>query len=222
MYLVKRILVFTFVIITVNTAYSQKKECRYYSYYLTNSIVKNFPKDFLRDTTLYIYVDSNIVNGLTVYTDSVKVDIFVNNEDYLFMFGDFNMVLRNDEPLLYKIYYPIPLIDNPLFKKAVYRNDCAGVLSHMGHRLYSQQKVGTPKGYFILSADEKYIKYAFLTETNGELYTKYDPLNKDNGGTVTTMKRKKFNSWITQELDKNEVISITQIGNVYIVKSFSR
>jgi len=178
-------------------------------------------------------MDSNIVNGLIVYTDSIRVDALIKVDIFttegIHSIGyDGGCIVAESGVALYKIDYPITLIDNPLFKKAIYRDDdcMTGRLSHrVADISYYQQKFGTAeskkKVYFILSFDGKYIKYGFLEEKDGDLYTKYDPLNENNGGTVTTIKRKKLRDWLTQEMSKTEVTSITKIRNVYIAKSFS-
>ena len=209
MYLIKRIIVFVFLVITINAAYSQKKKsnCRASSY-SEKFFGSDFSKDFLVDTTLYIYIDSSIVNGLTVYTDSIKVVVSTKDtQDDCILQG---ALLRGNQVIFYKIYYPIPLVDNPLFKKAIYRDDDCGLMY-----------LAPYKEYVILSSDGRHINYAFSKKMNGDLSAKYDPLNNNNSGTVMTIKRKKLWYWITQEMNKDEVVSIAKKGNVYIVKSFS-
>ena len=221
MYLVKRTIVFVILIISVGVAYSQQKKSHYYSWDLANLVAKNFAKDFFGDTTLYIYTDSNTTNGLTIYTDSIRVDIS-NNDTCIDALGESNsfMMSRNDRELLCQIHYPITLTDNPLFKKAVYHNDDGWLAtSNIGYILYHQEKEGK-KGFFILSYDGKYINYALLEEKDGALHAKYSPLNKGNSGIVTTIKKKELRNWITQKTEANEntIISIIKNGNVYIAK----
>ena len=200
MYLIKRILIVIFVVTAINAVYSQKKEQKCYSFDRADALL-HFVS---RDTTLYLYTDSNIVNGLTVYTDSIRVDISPKTNDYRSGFLD-------NEFVSYKIHYPIPLTENSLFKKAIYSDD---------YRCFLY--LAPYKNYVILSSDGKYINYAFLGEKDGDLYTKYDPLNKDNSGIVMRIKKKEIWHWVTQEKSKkDEIVSIVKKGNVYIVKSFS-
>ena len=219
---IRHLIIVVFLVISVNTAYSQKKENKYYSLDLASFVLKNFPKDFSNDTTLYIYMDSNIVNGLAVYTDSIKVDISTNG-GCLLVLGDSNSyeMLRDDWKGFFKIYYPIPLTDNPLFKKAIYHDD-NGITGYIASVFHSQQNE-CEEGYVILSSDGRYINYAFLEKTDGDLYAKYNPLGEGNGGTVTILKRKKLHDWILQETEtnKNKINSVIKFGNVYIIKSFS-
>jgi hypothetical protein len=204
-------------------AYSQKnKEHNFYSWDLVVFVMENFTEDFSNDTTFYIYMDSNIVKGLTVYTDSIKVDFSSKKDDYMYVrdYGSHNVKGSS----FYKIYYPITLKDNPLFKKSVYYNDFE-LMSHIRYSLYYQRKKTEKNGYFILTSDGKYINYAFLEKKDGDLYTKYNPFNEDDSGTVmrVKIKGKKMKDWLTQklEMNKNKIISVTQNGKVYIVKLFS-
>ena len=222
MYLTKRILAVVFIVLTINVSYSQQKKNSYYSFDSADFVLKNFSKDFLCDTTLYIYMDSSIINGLTVHTDSIRVDVS-NNDDCIIVFGssNFHTMSQNNGGLLYKIHYPIPLIDNPLFKKAVYHNDESWLTtSNVTHVLYHQEKE-KKNGFFVFSSDGKYINYGFLEEKDGDVYTKYNPLNENNSSTVMTIKRKKLRDWLSQEMNKkDEVFSIAKKGDVYVVKSF--
>ena len=226
MYLIKRILVFLFLITTINAVYSQGKKSNCYSLYFADYLLSNFSKDFSKDTIIYLHIDSNIVKVLTVYTDSIRVDISTKEtKDNCMLSG---CISQSNGTVFYNIYYPIPLVNNSLFRNAIYRDDDNGfkfLVSGIGLTRYSQQKSkilkSDKKGYYILSFDGKYINYAFLEEKDGDLYTKYDPLGEGNGSTVT-IKRKKLQNCISQETDtnKNRVISIGKIGNVYVVKSF--
>ena len=101
-----------------------------------------------------------------------------------FFFSFHNLYFQNS---FYKIYYPITLKDNSLFKKAVYHNDFE-LMSHIRYSLYYQRKKDDKKGYFVLTSDSKYINYAFLEKKDGYLYTKYNPLNEYNSGTVMKIK----------------------------------
>ena len=220
MLLIRRFSVLVLFVIVTNTTYSQKVKWDFLLSRLENFMVVNFSKNLLSDTTLYIHVDSNIINGF-VGIDSVKVDIFSKNvnDNHTFVTMGEGMIPRNDVSLFYKIHYPIPLIDNPLFKQAVYRDDVCGLIL----ALHFPQKESEEKGYYILSSNNKYVNYAFLEKKDGNLYTKYDPLNEDDITTIMTIKSKNFHSWITQELEKNEnkIVSITKNGKVYIVKLFN-
>ena len=222
MYLMKRIIIVVFLVITVNAAYSQKKENKYYSFDLVSFVLENFPKDFSNDTILYIYIDSNIVNGLAVYTDSIKVDISTNGGGLLVRGNSNSYVMTQDDgERFFKIHYPIPLTDNPLFKKAIYRDD-NGLTGYIVSMFHSRQNECDIEEYVILSSDDKYINYAFLNKKDGDLYAKYNPLDEGNGGTVTIIKRKKLQSWLSQETEtnKNKIISIVKLGKVYIARSF--
>jgi hypothetical protein len=75
----------------------------------------------------------------------------------------------------------------------------------------------------MFSYDGHYVNFAYLGENDGNLYNKYNPMDSDNGGTMVSMKYKKLQSWITQELGKNQnkIFSVAKNGKVYIVKSFS-
>ena len=137
------------------------------------------------------------MNGLAVYTDSVKVDISTN-DGCLLVHGDSNFyqMVQDDGKEFFKIHYPIPLTDNPLFKKAIYRDD-NGLTGYIVSMFHSRQNECNVEGYVILSPDDKYINYAFLNKKDGDLYAKYDPLDEGNGGTVTIIKRKKLQSWLS-------------------------
>ena len=227
MYLIGRTIIVVFLVITVNATYSQKKENKYYSFDLVSFVLENFSKDFSNDTILYIYIDSNIVNGVAVYTDSIKVDISTNGGGLLVRGNSNSYVMAQDDgERFFKIHYPIPLTDNQLFKKAVYRNDC-GLTGYIVSMFHSRQNECIGEGYVILSSEGKYINYAFLDEKDGDFYAKYNPLDERNGGTVTIIKRKKLQNWISQETEnqgietnKNKIISIIKFGKTYIVKSF--
>jgi len=225
MYLIKRILIVVLIVITANAAYSQKKkkECNSYSWDFWNLAIvgmDNFSKNFPKDTTIYVCIDSNIVKGLTTaYPDSIRIDIF--SDANCVYATPYSLSQSYGEEPLYRIHYPITLKDNPLFQKAIYCDDCW--LSVYIARTF-RQKEGDKKGYCILSSDGIYVNYAFLEEKDGDLYAKYNPLNEDNNGTVTTIKSKKFWDWLTQELEtnKNQLISVAKNGKVYIVKLFNK
>lgn len=125
MYLIKRILVFLMLVITINAIYSQEKKCNCILSHLWNYVLNDFPKDVSNDTTFYIYIDSNIVNGLS-YTDSIKVDILSKNinDNCIFATGN-GMLFEGDGSPLYIIHYPMLLTDNPLFKQSIYHDDCS-------------------------------------------------------------------------------------------------
>ena len=68
-----------------------------------------------------------------------RVDFSSKKDDYMYVrdYGFHNV--KGDS--FYKIYYPITLKNNPLFKKAVYLYDCE-LLYHIRYSLYYQQKRG--------------------------------------------------------------------------------
>lgn len=224
MYLIKRISVFLILCITFNAAYSQEAKCKSISSFIWKFIVNNSPKDISSDTTFYIYIDQNVVCGLA-HRDSIKVDCKSSNinNNYYYMTG-IGSFMHGDGFPLYIIYYPIPLKNNPLFKQACYLGD-PSLASNI--TLFTRNTQGSPdreiKKYCILSYDGHYVNFAYLGENDGNLYAKYNPLGSDNGSTTVTMKYKKIQSWMTQELEKNQnkIFSITKSSKVYVIKSFS-
>jgi hypothetical protein len=211
-------LLFVCFVITTN-AYSQKKDCSDSPFYFYLSGDK---------MNRIIYTDSTIVNSVTVYTDSLIVDFAVVYTDSIIVDAS---VIYTDSMLSYKVDYPITLTNNPPFKKAIYRDYCefshqiflmTSILSRQQGTNFSDEK----KGYYILSSDDRFIRYAFLTKADGELYDKYSPIEENNKTCFSFSKRQygKLVNWIQQEIDKGLIVSVT-IGSknkkTYIAKLFS-
>jgi hypothetical protein len=79
------------------------------------------------------------------------------------------------------------------------------------------------KGYYILSAEGRFIRYAFITKADGELYAKYNPIETDNKGSLSFSNRKyeKLIKWTQQEIDKGLMVSVgNKNKRKYVCKSF--
>ena len=220
--LIKTVLLLLFVVAT-QSIYAQEMKCNSVSSYLSNFIQKDLPKDFSNDTTIYIYIDNNVVNGLTK-VDSIRVDVLLKNiNNNSILVSDYGLVWNSNGASYYVIHYPMLLKNNLLFKQVIYQNDCS-IMSYI--TLSPQQKLKTlekeKEPYCVLSSDGNYINFSFLDDENDSLYQKYNPLIEDNRGSITTVKKKKFHSWITQELGKNKhkIFSFTEDGKVYKIKLF--
>jgi hypothetical protein len=197
-------------VITVN-AYSQGKDCTGYPFYLSGGYVPVY------------YTDSTVVNGITVYTDSIIINIVsVDNIDTI----NGSRIYISGHNRLYNVNYPFTLTNNPPFKKAIYRNDSCGfssllfiINSHIGRH---SKSVGE-KRYAILSSDDKYINYASLTEADGEFYTKYNPIEEDCKVCFSFSKNKKeeLMAWIRQKMNKGLIVSIGIEKKTYIAKLFA-
>ena len=202
-----------FFIVTANV-YSQKKDCscRPIYFYMTGDRV--------------IYTDSIIVDGVTVYTDSFIVDVTVVPKGTTV--SDATVAsFSGDSIVFYKADYPFTLTDNPPFKNAIFRDDCEFLhqMRLVVIRLWRQEADNLPeekKGYYILSAENRYINYGFLTKEEGELYAKYNPEN-DMKSNFSFSKRQygKLIHWVKQEMDKGMKVSIgSKNQKTYVAKSF--
>lgn len=206
-------LLFVFLIITVN-AYSQKQDCSEHPFHLSEEYIPVF------------YVDSIIVDGLTVYTDSITMDIVsVDYTDSVEIDGSLIYIGGN----VYKVNYPITLTNNPPFKKAIYRGDYCEffrLMHRITARLWGQQvsKTSDEKGrYYILSSGNKYINYAYMRTSDDDFYTKYNPLREDNNGSFSFSDRQfnKLMNWVQQEMDKGLIVTVgSKNKRTYIAKSF--
>jgi hypothetical protein len=137
-------------------------------------------------------------------------------------------ILKQSDSL--KIDYPISLTDDSLFTSAIYREYCELriLIRHITLKLSLQQVnmiFNEEKRYFVLSADDMYIRYAFLRKSDYGIYAKYIPIQKDDNNMVITFRRtetqKKLLYWVKQEIEKGLIVSI--IGKnrrTYICKSF--
>jgi hypothetical protein len=189
-------LLFVFFVIAMN-AYSQKEDC-FTPFYMSGDRI--------------IYTDSTVVNGVTVYTDSLIVDISVVYKDSIIVEG---VVVYTDSAMSYRVDYPITLTDNPPFKKAFYRDYCEFIyqIHWMTFRFWRQQRTNSSdekNGYYILSANGRFIRYAFLTQADGELYTKYNPVEEDKKGNFSFSERQygKLMKWLQEEIDKGLTVSL--------------
>ena len=204
-----------FVIISVN-AYSQKRNC-----------CGHFPFDYSQSGI--IYIDSIIVNGVTVYTDSIVIERVVVYTDSMIVNGS---VVYTDSSVSQRVTnYPITLTNKSPFNKAVFRDYCEFrnlMLLHIHFRLWCQQvsKLSDgKKGYYILSSDDRYINYAFISETDDK-FSEYDPM--DDGFSFSQKRYCYLMDWVEQEIDKGLMVSIgvKSIKNIkskrtYIAKSFN-
>jgi hypothetical protein len=197
------------------SAYSQKEDC-FRPFYVSGDRI--------------IYTDSTVVNDVAVYTDSLIVDISVVYTDSIIVEGS---VIYTDSTRSYHVDYPITLTGNPPFKKAFYRDSCEFIyqIRWITFNLWGQQRTNSSnekKGYYILSANGRFIHYAFLTKEDGELYTKYNPIAEDKKGSFSFSERQygKLLTWIQQEMDKGLIVSLTIDGKSmkryrYVTKLFS-
>jgi len=205
--------VFVFLVVSMN-AYSQKRNCSDgYPFYMSGDTI--------------IYTDSVIKNGLTVYTDSLVVKISTIYLDSVVIDGS---IVYTDSAISYEMDYPITLKDNPLFKKAIYRDYCEfiNLINDITFTVWAQvHNSDEKKGYYILSSDDRFINYAFLTKKdNRELYAKYNPVGKDNSSSLSsvirTIRENKLMRWVRQEMKKGLIVSIgSRNGLTYIGKSFT-
>lgn len=196
-----------FFVITMN-AYSQKVDRSERCFYCTGESV--------------IYTDSTIVNGATVYTDSLIVDISVVYTDSTVIDGS---IIYTDSNITYSPRnYHITLTNNPPFKSAIYRNNCEYFELIQSCTFMLWMPIPDEKrGYFIFSSDKKFVNYAFIKDIDGELYAKYNPMKKENNGSITFSMRNsnKLTDWIQKEMDKGRIVSMgCKNKRKYICKSF--
>ena len=118
--------------------------------------------------------------------------------------------------------YPITLTDKTPFQTAVYRD--ATELSRLIGLIYVTYKQKFElKGYYIVSCDDKYIYYGYLSEKNGK-YAMYNPIREDSQKANPELRmkdEKTLQKWVAQELNKGSTVSIAA-GNkegTFIVKS---
>jgi hypothetical protein len=126
--------------------------------------------------------------------------------------------------------YPIKLTDKSPFQKAYYR-DCRELNSIMGtmtltflskSMISKTTNENIEKEYFIISCDDEYIYIGVLKENNTELYTKYNPITKeDMYSAIKTRSYRKYYYWIIQEMNKGSIISINGTKRTFIAKSFN-
>lgn len=205
-----------FFIMTAN-AYSQKRDCkgRYF--------------DTLRSRIAY--TDSSMINGSTVYTDSlIEVDIIITYNDDTVGAVIKGFISDAGSRAFDRIHYPITLSDNPPFKEAIFRDYCEFLhrLDFMDVMLYRQERKNLPneeKGYYIISSDDKYINYAFLSRDDGELHTKYNPITGDNNESSFSFSQRQYGKFIKHvqhELNKGLIVSFGRKNKkTYVVKTFS-
>jgi hypothetical protein len=127
--------------------------------------------------------------------------------------------------------YPIKLTDKLPFQEAYYRDskEFINVLGIMDSeflvRYVKLKKLheNIEKKYFIVSCDNEYIYFGILNENNTELYTKYNPITKDNkeNSVIKTRNYRKYYYWIIQEMNKGHIISIDGSKRIRIAKSFN-
>jgi len=183
--------------------YSQKVDCSGRCFYCTGENV--------------IYMDSTIVNGITVYTDSLMVKVSVIYTDSIVNNG---VVVYTDSSITFSpMNYHIVLKDSTPFTSAIYRNDCEFIYL----LLNSISMMELNKCYFIFSSDKKYIKYALIKDVNSKLYAKYNPIKKDNNASISFSinNDKNIIKWIQNEMDKGRIVSFGYKNERrFICKSF--
>lgn len=206
-------LCFIFLIISLN-AYSQKVDCSGRPFYLSGKSV--------------IYTDSTIVNGKSIYTDSLIVDISVVYTDSVVMDG---VVIYTDSIVNSHVKnYHIILKNNPPFQSAIYRDNCEfkNLMMLSLSMLWKQQINDIPdekKAYFIFSSDKKYVNYAYIKDTERELYAKYNPMKEDNNESISFSLNhdKNFMKWVEKEMNKGRIVSMgCKNKRKYICKSFNK
>ena len=175
-----------------------------------------------------IYIDSIVVEGKTIYTDSLLVNVTVTYKDSIIVD---DKVVYTDSSMSFGVVYPIIIAENPPFRYATFLNDYCGFLNQMSLIYIGFTKnfhSKTTSGYHIFSMDNKYIKYDFLTPKDGELYAKYNPFQEKNKETLRFSNRQYYNKlfdWIQKEICEGKIVSIdidsSKKRKTFIGKSFN-
>jgi hypothetical protein len=160
-----------------------------------------------------------------------------------------NLVSKDSKPSIDNNYsiqkwnpdegYPFVLINNLPFEYAVYQKDKEELFVYIKFILKEQEVIPAEKsGYFILSFEDAFINYGFLTEATSCYYHLYnpndpdipfiddDPENDGNGdmcfARIRTKDEDRFSRWVERQTERGKRISISYNDGVWSGKTVKR
>ena len=168
------------------------------------------------DTTIYIAVNTILpsYNG----NEKVRVDVVPDKEYCTFMVSD-GTLLQNEGNVSYMLYYPIKLENDVVFTHKAFVADNSAI-NYILNKINIKSKIPEKCGVF--TVENECVKFACLSENDGEAYKAYCPLFGDKNSKVEIIKRNKIRDYILQSINNNnhKTYSVIRVGNAYLVKEF--
>lgn len=172
--------------------------------------------DITADTSVYIAV--NTILPEYKGNETVRVDVIPGKEYCTFMVSD-GTKLENEGNVSYVLHYPIKLENDAVFTHKAFVEDIAAV-NYILNKISGKSNVPEKCGVF--TVENECVKFACLSEKDGEAYKAYCPLFGDKNSKVEIIKRNKIWDYILQSINNNshKIYSIIRVGNFYLVKEF--
>lgn len=201
------------------SAYSQNINCfeEYNPFYL-----------FSGKASKVYYIDSSLVNGTTIYTDSITVNVSIVYTDSIVAEG---VVIYTDSSVTGHVVtnYPISLKNDFPFKNALFRDDYCGFWREMTYVSFwlewaNSNKSDDKSRICIFSSDDKYIKYAFIENSDKDLYDKYNPIQKNDKESFSFSEKQFYNkmiNWVRDKAFEGSIVSVGKKKKKYIIRLFN-
>ena len=135
------------------------------------------------DTSVYLAVNTILPDYHG--DEKVRVDVVPDKEYCTFLVSDGTM-LQNEGHASYMLYYPIKLENDAVFTHKAFVADDAAVY-YLLNKISAKSKRPEKCGVFMV--DKECVKFACLSEKDGEVYQTYCPLFGDKNSKVELIKQ---------------------------------
>ena len=136
------------------------------------------------DTSVYLAVNTILPDYHG--DEKVRVDVVPDKEFCTFMVSD-GTWLQNEGHTSYMLYYPIKLENDAVFTHKAFVADDAAVY-YLLNKISAKSKRPEKCGVFMV--DKECVKFACLSEKDGDIYKTYCPLFGDKNSKVELIKQK--------------------------------